>query len=159
MVQDLHELGARKFAITNLGLVGCLPVNRVLDDDGASVCSDYRNNLGAGFNDAVRNMFADLASRLPGLRYSLGDAMGLMVDTFADPPASGFTDVAGACCGGDQRVDCSLNSTVCADRDQYYFWDAVHISQEAARQRAQAFYDGPAKYTTPINFEQLVWST
>nr|XP_034591896.1 GDSL esterase/lipase At5g37690-like [Setaria viridis] len=156
-ITDLYTLGARKFAITNLGLVGCLPVNGVLDTAGA--CSDLRNQLGAGFNDAVRNMLADLAARLPGFRYSLGDASGLMVDTFADPPASGFTDVAGECCGGDQRVDCSPNSTVCANRDHYYFWDAVHISQEAAKQRAEAFYDGPAKYTTPINFKQLVWST
>ncbi|XP_004967298.1 GDSL esterase/lipase At5g37690 [Setaria italica] len=154
---QINHVAGSVHAITNLGLVGCLPVNGVLDTAGA--CSDLRNQLGAGFNDAVRNMLADLAVRLPGFRYSLGDASGLMVDTFADPPASGFTDVAGECCGGDQRVDCSPNSTVCANRDHYYFWDAVHISQEAAKQWAEAFYDGPAKYTTPINFKQLVWST
>ncbi|CAN6181587.1 unnamed protein product [Urochloa humidicola] len=159
---NLYRLGARKFAIINLGLVGCLPVNRqVLSDAAAGACSDARNQLGAGFNDALRNMLAtDLAGRLPGFRYSLGDASGLMVDTFADPQAAaGFTDVADACCGGSRQVDCSPNSAVCANRDQYYFWDAVHISQEAARQRAQAFYDGPAKYTTPISFKQLVCSS
>ncbi|CAL5040791.1 unnamed protein product [Urochloa decumbens] len=161
-ITHLYTLGARKFGITNVGLVGCLPVNRqVLPDAAAGACSDARNQLGAGFNDALRNMLADLANRLPaGFRYSLGDASSLMVDTFTDDPqvSAGFTDVADACCGGSRRVDCSPNSTVCANRDQYYFWDAVHISQEAAKQRAQAFYDGPAKYTTPISFKKLLWS-
>ncbi|RCV23256.1 hypothetical protein SETIT_4G284600v2 [Setaria italica] len=160
-ITDLYTLGARKFAITNVALAGCLPAARVLDAAGS--CSDYRNYLADRFDDALRSLLADLAARLPGFLYSLADSFALMVDTFYDPQASsGFTDVASACCGGGRlgaEAECSLNSTICANRDQHYFWDNVHITQQAAKQRAQAFYDGPAKYTTPINFKQLVQKT
>ncbi|CAL4966318.1 unnamed protein product [Urochloa decumbens] len=159
-IRDLYMLGARKFAIISVGLAGCLPVARVLDAAGA--CSGRRNQLAAGFNDALRSLLASLAARLPGLTYSVADSLGLMVDTFADPEASGFTDIADACCGGGRlgaEEGCSPNATLCANRDQYYFWDAVHPTQRAAFLRAQAFYDGPAKYTTPISFKQLLWST
>ncbi|CAN6206635.1 unnamed protein product [Urochloa humidicola] len=156
-ITDLYSLGARKFAIITVGLAGCLPVARVLDAAGA--CSDRRNQLAAGFNDALRSLLA--AGRLPGLSYSVADSLGLMADTFGDPAASGFTDIADACCGGGRlgaEADCLPNSTLCADRDHYYFWDRVHPTQRAAMLRALAFYHGPPKYTTPINFKQLLMS-
>ncbi|CAL5040560.1 unnamed protein product [Urochloa decumbens] len=129
-IMDLYTLGARKLAIITVGLAGCLPVARVLD-----ACADDRNQLAAGFNDALRSLLASLATRLPGLTYSVADSLGLMVDTIADPEASGFTDIADACCGGGRlgaEEGCSPNATLCANRDQYYFWDAVHPTQRAA---------------------------
>ncbi|KAG2614315.1 hypothetical protein PVAP13_4KG381403, partial [Panicum virgatum] len=138
---------------------GCLPVARVLDAAGA--CSQDRNQLAAGFNDALRSLLADLAATLPDLVYSLADSLGLMAAIFADPQASGFTDISDACCGGGRlgaEAGCSPDAALCADRDRYYFWDAVHPTQRTAMLRARAFfYDaGEAKYTTPINFEQLL---
>ena len=156
-IRGLYALGARRLAIVNVGLAGCLPVARVLDATGA--CAEDRNRLANGFNAALRSLLADLASRLPGLVYSLADNLGLMADTIAHPRASGFTDVADACCGGGRlgaEAACTPNATLCADRGQYYFWDNIHPTERAATLRAQAFYDGPAQYTTPINFKQLV---
>jgi len=161
-IRGLYALGARRLAIVNVGLAGCLPVARVLDATGA--CAEDRNRLAAGFNAALRSLLDDLASSssgLPGLVYSLADNLGLMVDTIAHPRASGFTDVADACCGGGRlgaEAACEPNATLCADRGggQYYFWDNIHPTERAAALRAQAFYDGPAQYTAPINFKQLV---
>jgi len=145
-IRGLYVLGARRLAVVNVGLAGCLPVSRVLGATGA--CAEDRNQL------------ANLASGQPGLVYSLADNLGLMVDTIAHPRASGFTDVADACCGGGRlgaEAACEPNATLCADRGgQYYFWDNIHPTERAAALRAQAFYDGPAQYTTPINFKQLV---
>jgi hypothetical protein len=161
LFQDLYTLGARKFAVINVGLDGCQPAARVLDAVGS--CSDYRNYLANLFDGALQSLLTDLAKRLPDFHYSLADSFALMVKTFFDQQtsaSSGFTDVASACCGGGRlgaEAECSLSSTICADRDSHYFWDAVHITQQAAKQRADAFYDDvPAKYTTPINFKQLV---
>ena len=95
-------MGARKFAITNLGLLGCVPALRALDPAGA--CVDGLNQLAAGFNDALRSLLAGLAPRLPGLVYSLADSYGLSRDTFVDPQASGYTDIAGACCGSGRLL-------------------------------------------------------
>ncbi|CAN6181586.1 unnamed protein product [Urochloa humidicola] len=162
-IQELHGLGARKFAIINLGLLGCVPAVRVLDAAGS--CAGGLNNLAAGFDAALRPMLAGLAARLQGMVYSLADSFGLTQDTFAHPEASGYTDIAGACCGGGRllaEADCLPNSTVCTsreERDRHVFWDRYHPSQRACLLTAQAFYNGPSKYTEPINFMQLAQSS
>jgi phospholipase/lecithinase/hemolysin len=128
----------------------------------AGACSDSRDKLAAGFNDALRSLLAGLAApRLPGLVYSLADSYGIMATVFADPRASGFTDVSSACCGSGRLGvgGCLPTSTVCANHDQHYFWDGIHPSQRAALLRVQAFYNGPTQYTTPINFKELIRST
>ncbi|KAJ1260807.1 hypothetical protein BS78_10G260600 [Paspalum vaginatum] len=161
-ITDLHSMGARKFAITSVGEVGCVPSLRL--QDAAGCCADGVNRLAAGFGDALRQLLADdLAPRLPGLVYSLADSFALSRDTFADPGASGYTgDVAAACCGSGRLLaegDCLPNSTLCGNRHDHVFWDRYHPTQRACLLTAQAFYDGPPQYTTPINFKQLAQST
>jgi phospholipase/lecithinase/hemolysin len=156
-ITELYRTGARNFAIINVGLVGCVPALRLLSPTGA--CSDDLNQLAAGFNDALESMLAGLATRLPGLRYSLADSYGLTTDTFADPQASGgCTDITDACCGCgllNAETECTPKSRLCTNRDQFVFFDRFHPSQRAAFLTVTAFYDGPAQYTTPINFRQL----
>ncbi|KAF8687204.1 hypothetical protein HU200_042872 [Digitaria exilis] len=161
-ITELYSMGARRFAIINAWLLGCVPAVRVLSPTGA--CSGLLNQLAGGFNDALRSLLAgdDLAQRLPGLVYSLADFFGFTQDTLTDPRASGFTDIAGACCGSGRlggEAECFPNSTLCVDRDRHVFWDLAHPSQRAAFLAARAFYDGPAQYTTPINFMQLAQSS
>jgi hypothetical protein len=67
--QGLYKLGARKHAIINVGMLGCVPAARLFDATGA--CE------------------AGLAATLPGLAYSLADFYGLMEATFANPEAVG----------------------------------------------------------------------
>ena len=107
-------MGARKLAIVNVWLVGCVPGVRALSPVGA--CSDTLNQLAAGFDDALRSLLAGLPRRLPGLVYSHADSYGIMATVFADPRTLGYTDVAAACCGSGQ-APCLPNSTLCADRD------------------------------------------
>ncbi|CAL5040789.1 unnamed protein product [Urochloa decumbens] len=155
-IQVLHKLGAMKFAVINVGMVGCVP--RVCGLNATGACAGGMNDLAAGFDAALAPLLAGLAARLPGMAYSLADSFGLTEDAFADPAASGYTNVAGACCGGGRmgaEEDCLPGSTLCADRGHYLFWDWVHPSQRAAMLTAKAFYDGPARFTTPISFKQL----
>jgi phospholipase/lecithinase/hemolysin len=158
-MQELYSMGARKFAVVNIWPLGCVPAVRVLSPAGA--CSGLLNQLAAGFNGALGTLVAGLAPRLPGLVYSLADFYGFTQDVLSNPAASGFTDIAGACCGSGRlggEGECRTNSKLCTNRDQHVFWDRAHPSQRTAFLAAQAFYDGPAKYTTPINFMQLAQS-
>ncbi|XP_039843806.1 GDSL esterase/lipase At5g55050-like isoform X2 [Panicum virgatum] len=163
-ITELYAMGARKFAIVNAALIGCTPAARVVSQP-LGACAEGVNLLAAGFNVALRSLLAtDLAPRLPGLVYSLADSFVLMKDFFADPPAWGFTNIASACCGDGfllAQSACMPTSKVCPtryERDQHIFWDPFHFSQRASFLTAQAFYDGPSKYTTPINFMQLAQS-
>ncbi|KAJ1258606.1 hypothetical protein BS78_10G089000 [Paspalum vaginatum] len=159
-IKELYSMGARKFAFNNAFQIGCTPTARLLD--AAGQCDDSLNQLAVGFNDALRSMLAGLATRLPGLVYSLADAFGFSGDVFAHPLAYGFTDIAAACCGSGRLLaegNCLPNSTLCTDRDDHVFWDRSHITQRTSFISAQAFYDGPAQYTTPINFKQLAHSS
>ncbi|CAN6216111.1 unnamed protein product [Urochloa humidicola] len=159
-VTELYSMGARKFAIINVWQLGCVPAVRVLSPAGA--CSGLLNQLAGGFNGALGSLLGGLAPRLPGLAYSLADLFGFTQDTLADPAPAGFTDIAGACCGNGRlggEAECAPNATLCGDRDGHVFWDRAHPSQRMAFLAAQAFYDGPAKYTTPINFMQLAQSS
>ncbi|OEL35395.1 GDSL esterase/lipase [Dichanthelium oligosanthes] len=134
-VTELYSMGARKLAIINFA---------------------------AGFNAILRSRLAGLAAELSGLVYSLADSFGFTRDVLADPRASGYTDVADACCGSGRlggEAECFPNSTLCANRDQHVFWDRAHLTQRTAFLIAKAFYNGPAKYTTPINFTQLAQSS
>ena len=138
-MQELYELGARKLGIINVGPVGCVPRVRVLNATGG--CADGMNQL---------------AAELPGMAYSLADSFGFAALT--DPLAAGFVSADSACCGGGRlgaEADCLPGATLCADRDRFLFWDRVHPSQRAAMLSAQAYYDGPAQFTKPINFKQL----
>ncbi|CAL4966329.1 unnamed protein product [Urochloa decumbens] len=163
-IEDLYDMGARKFAIINLGPLGCVPAVRVLNSTGSG-CAAGLNQLAASFDAALRPMLSGLAARMPDMAYSLADYFGLAQDTFADPQASGYTDIAGACCGGGRllaEAGCLPNSTVCTSRDErdsHVFWDRFNPSQRASLLTAQAFYDGPAQYTEPINFMQLAQSS
>ncbi|KAK8456229.1 hypothetical protein SEVIR_4G296600v4 [Setaria viridis] len=155
-ITELYKLGARKFGIINVGPVGCVPRVRVLNATGA--CADGMNQLAAGFDAALKSLLAGLAPKLPGFTYSLADSFGLTQDTFANPLALGFVSSDSACCGSGRlgaQGECTPTATLCPDRDRYIFWDSVHPSQRSAMLGAKAYYDGPARYTTPINFQQL----
>lgn len=143
-----------------MGLLGCVPAARLADETTTGACLDSLNKLASGLDDALASLLASLASRLPGFAYSLADYYGLLAATFDDPGASGYTDVADACCGGGRlgaEADCLPNATVCSNRDQHAFWDRVHPCQRpGAMLAAQNFFDSrPGRYTAPINFKQL----
>ncbi|KAM0878776.1 hypothetical protein ACQ4PT_034662 [Festuca glaucescens] len=158
-ITSLYHMGARKFGIINVGLLGCVPTVRVLSSTGE--CNDGLNLLAAGFNDALKSLLASLATRLPGLVYSLADSYNLTQVTFANPQASGtygYVNIDSACCGSGRLgadSDCLPNSTLCGDHDQFVFWDRVHPSQRAGELSAAAYYNGPPQFTAPINFKQL----
>jgi phospholipase/lecithinase/hemolysin len=129
-----------------------VPRVRVLSPTGA--CADGMNKIAAGFDGALKALLAGL--KLQGLRYSIADSYGQA--TTADPAALGFVSAVSACCGGGRlgaEAECTPNSTLCANRDGYLFWDSVHPSQRAAMISAQTFYNGPSQFTAPVTFKQL----
>ena len=72
---------------------------------------------------------------------------------------SGFVEVKSACCGGGGKFNaeeaCTPSSSCCADRSRYLFWDLLHPTQATSKIVGLAFYDGAARFVSPITFKQL----
>ncbi|RLM78879.1 hypothetical protein C2845_PM12G12210 [Panicum miliaceum] len=80
-----HGMGARKFGIINIGLIGRLPSVQM------SRCSGDASGLNrraAEFNAALGTILANLATKLHRFRYSLTDFYGFSNTTFANPSAT-----------------------------------------------------------------------
>ncbi|TVU32418.1 hypothetical protein EJB05_24149, partial [Eragrostis curvula] len=150
---SLHGMGARKFGVINVGLIGCVPSVQGSSGHGGG-CDESMNRLAAEFNAALGPLLSGLAAKLHRFRYSLADFYGFSNATFANPSAAGFSNIISACCEGP----CTPNPyfrAPCSNRKDYWFWDDGYMTEQAAKVTAAAFYSGKA-FTTPLNFKRLI---
>jgi len=86
-MQRLYNLGARKFVITGLGIMGCIP--SILAQSPLGQCSDSVNELVQPFNNNVKTMIDNLNVRLPGSKFIYVDIASIFQDILARPAAYG----------------------------------------------------------------------
>ncbi|KAM0866486.1 hypothetical protein ACQ4PT_042607 [Festuca glaucescens] len=155
-VKTLYNLGARKFAVIDVPMLGCCPYWRSRNPTGE--CVKPLNQLASKLNDGIRDLFGDLGSEMQGMNYSIGSSYELVASLIEDPQSAGFTEVKSACCGGGRlnaEEGCTPSSGYCSDRSKFLFWDLLHPTQATSRLAGRAFYDGPARFVGPITFRQL----
>lgn len=85
--QRLYNLGARKFVIAGLGLMGCIP--SILAQSSNGVCSEEVNQLVAPFNLNTKVMINNLIRNLPGVRFSYIDIHNMFQDLLANARSYG----------------------------------------------------------------------
>nr|XP_010905234.1 GDSL esterase/lipase At5g55050 [Elaeis guineensis] len=156
-VKELYTLGARKFGVVDVPLIGCCPYPRSLNTTGG--CIDMMNELALGFNNAVRALMQNLSWTLKGMKYSIGSSYALVLSVMKNPEALGYKEIKTACCGAGKfnaRTGCTPNATYCSDRHHYLFWDMLHPTHRTSKLAGLAIYYGSQKFATPINFKQLV---
>ncbi|KAL3565507.1 hypothetical protein D5086_033553 [Populus alba] len=94
----LYNLGARKFVIAGLGVMGCIP--SILAQSPAGLCSDSVNQLVQPFNENLKAMLSNFNSnQLPGARFIFIDVARMFRDILTNSPAYGFSVVNRGCCG------------------------------------------------------------
>ncbi|RCV05788.1 hypothetical protein SETIT_1G110700v2 [Setaria italica] len=156
-VKTLYNLGARKFVVINVPLIGCCPYLRSQNPTGE--CVEPLNQLAKSLNDGIRDLFSNLSSEMHGMKYSIASAYELVSSLIKKPHAAGLEEVKSACCG-DGRFNaergCTPSSSCCSDRSKYLFWDLLHPTQATSKFAGHAFYDGPAQFISPISIKQLV---
>ncbi|KAF8775870.1 hypothetical protein HU200_004132 [Digitaria exilis] len=152
-LEKLHSMGARKFAIINVGPIGCSPF--VQNDPARNGgCDDGMNRLAGEFNAALGSLLSDLGTRLHNFRYTLADFYGFSNATFANPLASGFTNIDTACCPGACAPTHSYWAP-CYNRPEYWFWDEGYTTEQADKLAAVAFYNGTV-FARPVNIRRLI---
>lgn len=86
-MQRLYNLGARKFVIAGLGLMGCIPSILAQSNNGA--CSNDVNNLIVPFNTNTKAMINNLSANLPGSRFSYIDVHNMFQDLLVNARSYG----------------------------------------------------------------------
>ncbi|EXC25530.1 GDSL esterase/lipase [Morus notabilis] len=131
----LHSLGARKFSLTGVPPMGCLPLERATNIFGHNECEEKYNKVAAQFNAKLKNMVAKLNQELRGLRLVFTDSVyDIFYDMVKKPSSYGFEVVGVACCSTgtfEMSYLCSeLNPFTCSDANKYLFWDAFHPTEK-----------------------------
>ncbi|CAD6269803.1 unnamed protein product [Miscanthus lutarioriparius] len=123
-------------------------------------CDGDGNYLSELFNSLLRVETAKaVTTSVPAMRYSIASLYNVLTDMIANPTLAGLREVKTACCGSGRfngEVECSVDTNLCADRDEYLFWDTVHGTQAAYRRGVRAFFYGTTREAEPINLHQLL---
>ncbi|KZV57107.1 GDSL esterase/lipase-like [Dorcoceras hygrometricum] len=155
-ISRLYNLGARKFVIAGVGLMGCIPSILAQSRDGS--CSQDVNQLVLPFNANTKAMINSLTANLPGSRFVYIDIASMFQDLIANARSYGFSVVNRGCCGiGRNRgqITCLPFQTPCPDRRRYIFWDAYHPTEAVNVLFGQSAFNGSPDFVYPINIEQL----
>jgi hypothetical protein len=86
-LQTLYNLGARKFTVINVPLIGCCPYLRSQNPTGE--CVETLNQLAKNLNDGIRDLFSNLSSEMHGMKYSIASAYELVSSLIKNPHAAG----------------------------------------------------------------------
>ncbi|CAN4104003.1 unnamed protein product [Withania somnifera] len=154
-LKQLYGLGARKFVITAVGSVGCIPLLRYQTANYSNECSQQANFWANKYNQQLQSML----QRLKDINYSFIDTYTLLLDVIQNPATYGFSEVKAACCGLGRlgaKVPCTPVAIFCSNRSSHVFWDRYHPTEAADRLIINTTFDGTNKYVFPLNVKQLI---
>lgn len=115
-VTSLYNVGARDIMVVNLSDLGDLPGTR-----SDSQFSSGFNALTSAHNSGLAATL-DLLSQKPEINIIPVDVNSILNKAIADPGEFGFTNVTDSCL---------TESSVCANPDEYLFWDDIHPTTAA----------------------------
>lgn len=155
-LQRLYNNGAKKFEIAGVGAIGCCPAYRLKNK---TECVSETNYLSLKYNEALQSMLKKWKLENKDISYSYFDTYAAIQDLVHNPSSYGFVNVKGACCGlGELNAEfpCLPISKLCSNRQDHIFWDPFHPTEAASRIFVDEIFNGPPKYISPINMEQLL---
>ncbi|OAY84561.1 GDSL esterase/lipase [Ananas comosus] len=162
-VKRLHELGARKFVVVDVGPLGCIPYVRALKLVSKGRCSSTANKLVQGYNAKLRRGIYKLNREMgPETMFIYANSYDIVIDLMRNSRQYGFVNANDPCCGGSfppflcfRGVDATESSFLCENRTEYVFWDAYHPTEATNLLIASRFLDGDASAAFPVNVRKL----
>ncbi|XP_060188965.1 GDSL esterase/lipase At5g55050-like [Lycium barbarum] len=158
-LKKLHGLGARKFVITAVGSVGCIPLLRYQSANKSGECSEQANFWANKYNQQVQSMLLGLKAELKDINYTFLDTYNLLLNVIQNPATYGFSEAKGACCGFGRlraKLPCTPLAVFCSNRSSHVFWDRYHPTEAANRIIINTAFDGTNQYVFPLNVKQLI---
>nr|XP_024394142.1 GDSL esterase/lipase At5g37690-like [Physcomitrium patens]PNR40948.1 hypothetical protein PHYPA_018351 [Physcomitrium patens] len=157
-LSTLHNLGARKFVVTDLGPLGCLP-SQIVRNNTVGTCLDYINDYAKNYNAALKPMLNQLTSALPGSIFCYGEVNAAIQQFITNRPNYGFDVINAGCCGLgplNGQLGCLPGANLCTNRINHLFWDPFHPTDSANAILAERFFSGGPDAISPYNIQQLV---
>nr|XP_043606389.1 GDSL esterase/lipase At5g55050 [Erigeron canadensis] len=157
LMKRMYEMGARKFVISGVGVIGCCPAQR--KQNTTSDCKVEANYWSTKYNEGLKALLKELKSESSDIHYSYFDTYDVMNGLIQHPETYGITEIKEACCGlGNLKADipCIPISTYCSNRKNHLFWDLYHPTESTSHIFAGFIWSGSQQYSTPMNVEQLV---
>ncbi|XP_026408627.1 GDSL esterase/lipase At5g55050-like [Papaver somniferum] len=156
-LKTIYNLGARKFALVGLGMIGCCPKLRRKNPTGE--CNEQANYWSVKYNKAVKSLLQELKEELTDINYSLINTYDIMANFLQQPALYGFSEIKSACCGAGKfraKVPCLPIAVYCKNRRDHVFWDLYHPTEAATKIIMNEFFMGTEKYVYPVNLKQLL---
>lgn len=152
-LRTLYNTGARMVAIFGLGNLGCVP-SQIMRNN-ATDCVDEINQAANLFNTKLGSLVDELNARLPGAQFTLISLSALQ----ALSPLPEAINSNSTCCTLRSDFQCEPNSTPCANRDLYAFFDGFHPTDVVNEAVAEAAYSSPdRRIANPMNINELTSS-
>jgi phospholipase/lecithinase/hemolysin len=123
IIRTLQSSGAIYFLVPNLPDLGLTPQHVARGQAAMQLATD----LSKAFNSALESALQQLESSLP-VQIARLDIAAHFQELIADPQRFGVTNVTEACFSGDPFEP----GTVCAQPENYIFWDAIGHPTAAA---------------------------
>ncbi|XP_078163029.1 GDSL-like Lipase/Acylhydrolase superfamily protein [Carex rostrata] len=157
-LKRLHELGARKIVVVDVGPIGCIPYVRALHVIPNGKCSSAANKLIRAYNAKLRQRIYQLNQEMgPEATFVYANSFDIVMQVIRNYSQYGFVNAEEPCCGASFPPFLCLNSSsiLCADRSKYVFWDAYHPTEAMNNIIASKFLDGDSRIVHPINIRKL----
>ncbi|TXG69410.1 hypothetical protein EZV62_004345 [Acer yangbiense] len=128
-IKKLYDLGARKFLVNSVGMMGCSPM--VFNSKRSTTCDDEYNEHAQILNRLLSDLLPKLQSELVGSKFIFADVYKVFADIFASPNSYGFTNTRECCCvaGENGTRPCIRDIRPCNNRNDHVFFDPFHGSE------------------------------
>ncbi|EPS69813.1 hypothetical protein M569_04951, partial [Genlisea aurea] len=158
VLSTLYDLGARRVLVTGTGPLGCVP-SQLATQSINGQCAQEPQRAAALFNPLLLQMVSELNGELGSDVFIASNANQQHGDFVKDPQAFGFVTSKVACCGQGPYNGvglCRSTSNICANRDEYAFWDPFHPTERANRIIVQGLLTGSQEYMFPMNLSTII---
>lgn len=142
----LYKAGGRKFVLSELGPVGCIPSIRLLElNTSGGACYEPINQLVLALNVGLKGLAANLTASLTEATFFYAESYDFIMGIIEDGgKIYGYTNTTFACCGAgpfNTAVSCGrpipdnlpYEKFLCKDPSTYLFWDGNHPTEKTYR--------------------------
>ncbi|CAL5214242.1 unnamed protein product [Lathyrus oleraceus] len=145
-LKALYELGARKFSLIGLSLIGCIPHGK-----NDSLCVEEHNRAALLFNNKLKSV-------VDRFNKEFSDAKFIFINTAIITENSLKQDMKIlTCCKVGSNGQCIPNEEPCQNRNLHPFFDEFHPSEVVNKVLANMAYNAPVPaFAHPMDISHLV---